>query len=400
MFYFIERDDLYGRDGFYQYRTEDGTQQDYEDNLYRFAFFSRAVLESFAVTGFQPDILHCNSWHTALIPVYLRVHYATSPLHNKIRTLLTIPNMAFQGLFPAHQFATTGLPWETFNTNSLEYYGMINLLKGGILFSDRLNTVSESYATAIKSSNAGCGLEGVLATRSDALCGIMDGIDYVTWDPSADKNLYDVKYSPKNTDRKKTIRARLFDELDLDDHPGRALLVITSRLEAQKGMNLLENAREQMMERNVALVIVSTGMRRYTEISRRMTELFPGRVAFAEETGNTQLVHRAIAAADIILLPSEYEPCGLWQFVAMRYGTLPLAHKTGGLADSIADEVNGFLFEEYREQAFIAALDRALSAFGDKSRWLALQQTAMKQDWSWSNSARHYKKIYAELAGN
>ncbi len=398
LFYFVERDDLYGREGLYQYRNDDGTMQDYEDNLYRFAFFSRAVLEASAVTGFYPRIIHCNSWHTALVPVYLKTIYARSSAHSKTSTLLTIPNMAFQGLFPSAQYNTTGLPWEVFNTNALEYYGMINLLKGGILFADRLNTVSASYANSIRTTNAGCGLEGVLSSRSDALSGIMDGIDYTVWDPATDPWLGDLRFAEDSLEHKLLLRANLLRQLGIESKPGMALLVCASRLEPQKGMSLFEAAREQLMSRNVALVIASSGTRRYTELARRMVELFPGRVAFSEEIGSSPLVHQAIAAADIILLPSEYEPCGLWQFVAMRYGTLPLARRTGGLADSIEDDTTGFLFDEYRDSAFLSALDRALAAFSNTEVWSSMQRKAMEQDWSWTHSARQYIGIYKELA--
>jgi len=397
LFYFVERDDLYGREGLYQYRTEDGTMQDYDDNLYRFAFFSRAVLESCTVTGFYPQVIHCNSWHTALVPVYLRTIYERSATLGCASTLLTIPNMAFQGLFPSAQFATTGLPWEVFNTNGLEYYGMINLLKGGILFADRLNTVSESYANSIRTTNAGCGLEGVLSSRGDALSGIMDGIDYTVWDPATDPWLGDLRYTGDALERKLLLRAALLEKLGLECRPGMALLVCASRLEPQKGMSLFESTREALMDRNVSLVIASTGTRRYTELARRMVELFPGRVAFSEENGASPLVHEAIGAADIILLPSEYEPCGLWQFVALRYGTLPLARRTGGLADSIVDGETGFLFDEYRDSAFLSALDRALDAFARHEVWTQMQRDAMRQDWSWTHSARQYIDIYQEL---
>jgi starch synthase len=179
-----------------------------------------------------------------------------------------------------------------------------------------------------------------------------------------------------------------------------ALLVCVSRLEPQKGMSLFESAREALMSRNVALVIASTGTRRYTELARRMVELFPGRVAFSEETTASPLVHQVIAASDMILLPSEYEPCGLWQFVALHYGTLPLARRTGGLADSIEDEITGFLFNEYRDSAFLAALDRALAAFSQHDVWEKMQRAAMHQDWSWTHSASQYISIYRELVVN
>lgn len=401
LFYFVERDDLYGREGLYQYRTEDGSMQDYDDNLYRFAFFSRAVLESCTLTGFYPHVIHCNSWHTALIPVYLRTIYKHSETLGHTSTLLTIHNMAFQGLFPSDQFSTTGLPYELFNTNGLEYYGMINLLKGGILFTDRLNTVSQSYANSISTSSAGCGLEGVLAARETALSGIMNGIDYTVWNPANDPHLGKYCYSKDTLEQKLLLRTFVLEKLGLEYRPGMALIVCPSRLEPQKGMSLFESVHEALMERNVALVITNGGTRRYTELARSMVERFPARVAFSEESSaSSALVHQAIGAADLILLPSEYEPCGVWQFVALRYGTLPLARRTGGLADSIVDGKTGFMFDEYSESAFLSALDRSLDTFAQHEIWSRMQYEAMSQDWSWTHSAHQYIEIYQELVGS
>lgn len=397
-YYFIAQDSLFKRDGIYQFRAPDGNFHDFPDNLTRFSFFSRAVLESLPVIDFYPDVIHCFSWHSALLPIYLRVLYGQRPQYARIRTLLTMLNLAFQGLFPADQYPVTGLPPALFTPENLEYYGMINILKGGILFSDALNTVSERYAKEIQTEQFGCGLEGVLRLRRDVLSGIMNGVDYKLWDPENDAHTYGISFNRDNLENKLLIKKRLLESLSLDSSkPERPLLIFTSRLEAQKGVGLIELIRDQLLEMDISLCVLSTGSRHYSELFRRMVEKRPDRIAFSEDIRDASLLHRVIAGGDIILIPSEYEPSGIYQQLALRYGTVPLVHKTGGLADTIMDEKNGFVFWNYTAPDFLATIKRAVDAYGDRDRWQVLQQGCMAEDWSWSNSARKYLTIYRKL---
>lgn len=396
-FYFIDKEQFFFRDGFYQYQTDENKFQDYEDNLHRFAFFSRAALELIPAVEFVPDVIHCYAWHTALIPIYLKSLYAENPLFQKIRSLFTIPNMAFQGLFPGEQFPVTGLPGNYFSPDALEYYGMINLLKGGLLYADALNTVSRQYAREIQSSQFGYGLEGVVQQRRHDLTGITDGIDYENWDPGKDPYTWNINYDRDSLHRKREIKQKLLDHFHLNPDPERPLLVYLSRLEAHKGMGLLEECREELLERDTSLIVLGTGNQRYIDFIARLQSIYPDRINYSNDVKDIALLHRLIAGADILLMPSEFEPCGLYQQLALRYGTVPLVHNTGGLADTVSDNYNGFVFQEYNVRELLHTLERALTAYKNKPKWKAIQQNGMDQDWSWATSAKKYFEIYNSL---
>lgn len=396
-FYFIEKEEFFFRDGFYQYKTTDHKYRDYEDNLHRFAFFSKAALELIPQTGFIPEVVHCYAWHTALIPVYLKSVYADREPYNRIRTLFTIPNIAFQGLFPGQIFPVTGLPDNLFAPDALEYYGMINLLKGGLLYADALNTVSRQYAREIQTPQFGYGLEGVIQQRRHDITGITDGIDYENWDPAKDPYTWGIHFDRDSLQKKRQIKERLLDHFNLDPDLDRPLLIYLSRLEAHKGMGLLEECREELLQRDTSMIILGTGNQRYIEFLNRLQSIFPDRISYSAETKDTALLHRLIAGADILLMPSEFEPCGLHQQLALRYGTVPLVHSTGGLADTVSDNYNGFVFHDYNGRELLHTMERTLEAYHNKAKWKAIQKNGMDQDWSWANSAKKYYEIYLDL---
>ena len=294
----------------------------FNDNLERFSFFSRAVLESVQQTGFIPHIIHCFSWHTALIPAYLKIFYKKTPPYNKIHTLFTLPNIAFQGLFPGEKFHRTGLPPHFFSTEFYEYYGMINLLKGGLLFSDRISTISQQYAKDIQNEKQGHGLEGVIRNRSEDITGIINGIEYSEWDPEKDKNNYGFKFSVDKPDNKQEIKKRLLKEAGIPaERADKPLLVFTSRLDTQKGLGLIEELKDNIRSLDVNLILCGEGSRRYLDMFHRMADLNPDWLSIFSNGFDNRVLHKVIAGGDILLMPSEYEPDGFFSA-----GRSPLRH--------------------------------------------------------------------------
>ena len=399
--YFVEYPPYFGRAGLYGERGED-----YPDNLERFAFFSRAVLEALRHLDWVPQILHCHDWQTALIPVYLRIHYRFFPFE-ALRTVLTLHNLGYQGIFEAARWPHLGLPDTLFQMQGLEFYGKINLLKGGILFADLLNTVSPTYSQEIQTPEFGHGLEGVLQERREVLWGILNGVDYQTWDPSRDPWIAQ-PYHPRALQGKGACKKALQEEMGLPQ-TAVPLLAMVSRLDEQKGIDLLGEILLELMHLDLQLVLVGVGRPEYHRwleaMSRKYPEKFRIRLVFDEA-----LTHRVQAGADLMLIPSRYEPCGLVQLYSLRYGTLPVAHRTGGLADTIVDFVpstwvnkkaTGFLFDHYSGRDFLKAVLLALQVYQNRRLWRQLMTTAMRADFSWEQSARAYLKLYQEaLSGS
>jgi len=397
-FYFVENDHYYDRPWLYEYMEEDGSWSDFNDNLERFSFFSRAVLEAIQETGFTPHLIHCFSWHTALIPPYLKIFYKKTPPFRGIKTLFTIPNIAFQGLFPGDKFSQTGLPPYFFSTEFYEYYGMLNLLKGGILFSDQISTISEQYARDIQSEKYGLGLEGVIRDRVNDLTGIINGIDYDEWDPSRDRNTYGLKFSANKPHNKLEIKRKLLKEAGIPAHSqDLPLIILTSRLETQKGLGLIEEIKDSLKPLDVTMIICSEGARRYLDMFTRMADLKPKWLSVFSRGSDTKTLHKVIAGGDILLMPSEFEPGGFYQLLALRYGTIPLVHNTGGLADTVTDEYNGFSFNRYSPEALLETLERTLTAFNNKPLWEKIRRHAMHEDYSCGRTAREYIKLYTSL---
>jgi starch synthase len=392
--WFVDHPGSFDRPGLY---GEGG--RDYPDNLERFALFCRAVLQWSRTSGWVPDVVHCNDWQTALVPVYLRA--SGDRLWDPVASVLTIHNLAYQGLFPAEKFALLGLPEDLFTPRYLEFWGRVNLLKGGLVFADILNTVSETYAREIQSPEFGCGLEGVLRERAQDLHGILNGVDYSVWDPRHDPHI-PARYGPEDLSGKATCKAALQREVGLREEPGVPLFGMVSRLVEQKGVDLVAGCVDRFPQAGAQLVLLGTGEPEYEALLREAGERHPGwvavRIGFDE-----RLAHWIEAGCDAFLMPSRYEPSGLNQLYSLRYGTVPVVRKTGGLADSVVDatpealargQATGFVFEEYSPEAFWRAVDRALLAYRDPETWRRLVQAGMAADFSWDRAARRYVDLY------
>jgi starch synthase len=396
-FYFVERDEFYERSQLY------GTPRgDYFDNLERFAFLCSTVLPFCQAMSFKPDVLHCHDWQAALAPVYLKHRWVGESILAGTKSLLTIHNLAYQGLFPKERFPSTGLDWSLFSINGLEFYGKVNLLKGGIVFADAISTVSRGYSKEIQTPEFGYGLDGVLRTRAKVIFGILNGVDYRDWDPATDP-LIAANYSPADLRGKAKNKQALMEAFSLDKKLAKQpLLGIISRLADQKGFDLVAQVLPELMARNIPMVILGTGDEKYqrwlAEVAPKYTGKLGVKIAF-----DNRLAHLIEAGADMFLMPSRYEPCGLNQMYSMKYGTVPVVRATGGLLDTVAPvdpkkgTGTGFLFQEYSAEAFIKALNKAIEAYQDKKLWKKIMLNGMAQDFSWQASAKAYLNLYERL---
>lgn len=386
--YFLARDEFFSRPGIYG-----PPGGDYWDNLERYAFFCRAVCEAVRELDLRPDVFHLNDWQTALAAAYLRFTYGGDRKLNSAATVLTIHNLAYQGRFPPWKMPATGLDPSHFNWKEFEFYGAINLLKGGLVHADALNTVSRSYAQEIQTAEGGYGLDGVLAERRGDLFGIVNGIDYSVWDPAVDHRL-PARYGPKRLAGKAACRRALQEKVGLYADADRPILGMVSRLAEQKGLDILADALYGIMEMPVQFVLLGDGEERFRRAFADLAARFPGRLAVRLGYDDA-LAHLIEAGSDIYLMPSRYEPCGLNQLISLRYGTVPVVRETGGLADTIADSVNGFSFREYSATALLVAVRRALAVHAERAAWRRLMLRGMAEDWSWDHSAREYVRLYA-----
>jgi starch synthase len=389
--YLVDCPPLYGRKGFY---GESGL--DYPDNHIRFAVFARAAL-GVARYLFQPDILHCHDWQAGLVPAYVRSTFSTDPTFAGVRTLFTIHNLGYQGLFPKTAMAEAALDPRLYRPDGLEFFGRISYIKGGIAFADWLNTVSPTYAREIQTPEYGFGLDGALRARSDALSGILNGVDYREWSPDVDP-LLPANYSADDLSGKQVCKARLLDEFGLPaDAIDRPLIGIVSRFTRQKGTDLLAEVAGDIVAEGLYLAALGTGDPEYEEFFRRMTAEYPGKIA-AHIGFDNRLAHLVEAGADMFLMPSHYEPCGLNQMYSLRYGTVPVVRATGGLNDTIG-EVTGFKFVEYTGQALLGAVREAARAYAVPDVWMRMVRCGMAQDFSWKASAGAYSAQYRRLLG-
>ncbi len=398
--YLIAHAASFDRPGLY---GEAGT--DYEDNLDRFTVFGRGVLSLVRHLGWAPAVVHCQDWQTALLPVWLAVE-RRDPVLATSATLLTVHNLAYQGLFPPEQLPSTGLSRNLFTPKGVEFFGKINLLKGGLVYANLLSTVSEQYAREIQTEEFGCGLEGVLRERAGDLVGILNGVDYGAWDPSADRQS-PARYTPDDLAGKHACKAELQRSQGLAVDPTMPLLGMITRLVDQKGLDLVAATLDEILNSGAQFVLLGTGEPRYHTLFRKLRARYPDRVGVTLGFDDG-LAHRIEAGADMFLMPSRYEPSGLNQLYSLRYGTVPVVRKTGGLADTIVDATpealgrgtaNGFVFVDYSAAAFLDAVRRALRMFRDPRAWRRLQHTGMRQDFSWDRSARRYVETYRRLAG-
>jgi starch synthase len=396
--YLIERDDMYDRP--YLYGNKRG---DFYDNIERFCFFCHSSLRLSEDLDFTPDIIHCNDWQTGIVPALLKGPYSTSRALFNSSSLFTIHNMGYQGIFPREKLPVTGLP-ETgfFHPEGLEYWGKISLLKAGIVYSDAITTVSPTYAMEIQTPAYGMGMEGILRERSRSLYGILNGVDYNKWDPSRDNHLA-FCYSKKSISGKTLCKEALIKEMGLDPSINNLpLLGLVSRLDSQKGLDILVKTLDNILNLDVGMVILGSGDKGIQDAFRKAAEQHKGRMAIYIGF-NEPLAHRIMAGIDLILIPSRYEPCGLTQMYALRYGTIPLVRATGGLNDTIepfdekTSKGNGFKFVPYDTKALLEQLELAIRIFRDKMVWKRLMANGMSMDFSWDNSAKAYVDLYRSI---
>jgi starch synthase len=397
--YFVDNTQLFGRHGLYVHPE---TKKDYEDNDIRFTFFCRSVFEVLKRLGWRPDIIHCNDWPTGLVPAYLKTMYRDDPFYRDTRSVFTIHNMAYQGIFPAASFAQTLLPPEYFSDKGVEAYGNLNFIKAGLVFADAITTVSEKYAEEIHTSEEyGCGLQGLLEHRKRDLTGILNGIDYSVWDPSVDTHI-PVHYDARTLDLKLENKRALLKRMGLPFHENTPVIGIISRLADQKGFDLIGEAMDELMKLNLQLVVLGTGEKKYHDLFEKAVRKHPQKIA-AELGFNDELAHWIEAGSDMFLMPSRYEPCGLNQIYSLRYGTVPVVRATGGLDDTIIEhqpstgEGTGFKFVEYSTSEMLKTLHRALHVFADQPVWKRLMRNGMAKDFSWEASAKKYVQLYRNL---
>ena len=390
-YYFMDSPALFDRDGLYG-----DSSGDYPDNYLRFAVFSRAALE-LVRRVFRPQVIHCHDWQAALAPVYLRTLAASDPTFLGMKTVFTIHNLGYQGLFDRAILPKIGLDAALFRPDGLEYFGKVGFLKGGLLYSDALTTVSRKYAEEIQTPELGFGLDGVLRSRAGALTGILNGVDYAQWDPRTD-SLLAARYSADNLLAKRTCKADLLDTCSLSrENLERPLIGIVSRFAGQKGFELIEEIASELLAEDLSLVALGTGDPRTERFFTGLAEAQPDRIAVRIGYDNA-LAHKIEAGADIFLMPSLYEPSGLNQMYSLRYGTVPVVRATGGLDDTVDDET-GFKFQEYSGAALLAALRAALAAYKQPFLWTEIMRAGMRKDYSWQASASEYSALYRRLAG-
>jgi starch synthase len=391
--YLVDAPGLYDRGGLY---GESG--KDYDDNLLRFAFFSQAAV-TLMQQAWMPDLVHCHDWQAALVPAYLRLRRHPLP------TLFTVHNLAYQGLFPAEQFHLAGLPDEWFSMNGVEFYGRVSVMKAGLIWSHVLSTVSETYSKEIQTEEYGMGLDGLMRVRSADLFGVLNGVDYAEWDPSVDPHIA-TRYTADDLTGKARCKAALQQEMSLPERAYTPLIGTVARLVTQKGFDLVAAALEHIVGTGAQLVILGTGDPAFEEAFRAASARWPQHVR-AIIGFNNGLAHRIEAGADMFLMPSRFEPSGLNQLYSLRYGTVPVVRRTGGLADSIVDvtpeaihngQANGFVFEDYSPGALAATVGRAIAAYRDPTVWRSLQQVGMRADFSWDRTADRYVALYTVTA--
>lgn len=389
--FFIENDDFFNREDLY------GTQYgDYHDNGIRFAFFCKSIIEICKRIDIHFDIIHCNDWQTGLIPLYLKILYRDNPIFKGTKSVFTIHNLGYQGLFPPETMDIIGLGWDLFNPEGIEFYGNISFLKAGIIGADLITTVSKTYSKEILTPEFGYGLDGLLRKRKDSIVGIPNGIDYSEWDPSRDKFLSD-NYTRANLSGKEGCKKELINRCSLAGGIDKPLLCFIGRLSRQKGLDILIEAIPDLIKIGINFVIIGRGEDKYQGMLWSLRHSFPENLFFYQGF-DEPFAHLCYAGSDMFLMPSLYEPGGLGQLIAMRYGSIPIARNTGGPSETIEDGVTGFLFEEYSADALMNSVKVAVLIYTKyKKLWISIVKKAMGMDFSWSKSAKAYIDAYKGL---
>jgi|ERR1043166_4595533 starch synthase len=387
-FHFLEHDVFYDRPGLYG-----DLQGDYVDNAARFVFLCRGALEFLAIRGFVPDIIHVHDWQTALVPLYVKSLYAKA--FPRTKTALTIHNLAYQGRFWKADLPLTGFGWDRFTARELEFFDNLNFLKGGLVHADALTTVSPTYAKEIQTPEHGWDLDGVLRDRASALRGILNGIDPQEWSPEGDPHLA-ATYSARALEGKAECKAALQKRCGLPVRADVPVLSMVGRLVQQKGIDIFLQAFDELLRKDIQIVILGSGERAYQETLLGRAAYHHGRASVHIAFDNA-FAHQIMAGSDILLVPSRYEPCGLTQIYALAYGTVPVVRSTGGLVDTVEHGVTGFRFDHYTPHGILWAVGEALAAFGDRPRWSAMMKAGMARDFSWDASAREYVRLFESL---
>jgi len=386
VFYFLHNGEYFGREGFYG-----SAAGDYPDNLERFAFFCRRGLRLLEQLDFSPDIVHCHDWQAALVPVYLKSLEAGNLFFRRTASVLTIHNLAYQGVFPSGDFISSGLDAGMFSVDAMEFYGRVNLLKGGLIFSDALTTVSPTYSRQIQGKEFGCGLEDILNRRAENLRGILNGLDYSVWDPSVDREI-DFNYEAGRMEGKAGNKKALRDLCGLSEEPDAPLLAVVSRLAEQKGVDLIASLLPEISAKGMQTVILGTGDEKYHRLLKKTAEDHPGMVSLNLKFDES-LAHKIYAGSDIFLMPSRYEPCGLSQMIALRYGSVPVVSNTGGLADTVSAE-NGFVMESLSREQLSVCVSKAALLYRNAEEWRRLAERGMRCRFSWQAAAGEYISLY------
>jgi starch synthase len=395
-FFFVDYPPFFDRDALY------GTSVgDFPDNAERFALFCRAVLEASKVTG-VPHVFHCHDWQSALVPVLLRTLYAEDPAFRDVGCTFTIHNMGYQGLFPSEILPLLMLPWDLFTMSKMEFFGQVNFLKGALVYSDFITTVSRKYSQEIQTSEYGFGLEGVLRARAATVTGILNGVDYAEWSPETDKFAV-AKYSPDDLSGKAKCKQDLLAAFGVvGANPKAPVIGIVSRFAAQKGFDLIAQIADRLAREEMIIVALGTGDKEYEELFLRLNRQFPQKIA-VKVAYNNEVAHKIEAGADMFLMPSRYEPCGLNQIYSLKYGTVPIVRATGGLDDTIepwdprSGGGTGFKFTDYTGEALLLTIKQALQAFRDQTSWQVLMRNGMAKDFSWNASAKEYVRVYERV---
>jgi starch synthase len=385
--YFGKREELYQIKGI-----------DCPDNLERFSAFCQAVPKFLKEINWSPDIVHCNDWQSALVIAYLKVLYKDDPFFKRTATVYSIHNIGYLGMFSKEKLLATGLGWDQFKPDGVEFWDNIALTKAGFAYTDVINTVSETYAKEIQTPEFGHGLDGLLRSRTKDVYGIINGIDYDVWDPATDKNI-PKRYSAATLSLKGENKAELQKQNDLPRKKEMPVIGMITRLADQKGLDILAGAIEEIMHLHCQLVVLGTGDEKYHKLLQKMKQKYPEHIGINLKF-DAFLAELIYAGADLFLMPSRYEPCGLGQLISFKYGTLPIVRKTGGLADTVRDfnsktgEGEGFVFEEYSSKALLNAVKRAIEIYHKKTLWRPLQEKVMELDYSWDASAKKYVGLY------
>lgn len=391
-FYFVDNEFYFNRPGIYGYG----------DEAERFGFFCKGVIETLPLLDFQPDVIHCHDWQAGMIPVLLKAHYSHLPFYSQIKTVTTVHNLKYQGVFSQDLFKELfGLSDDHFTGTALELHGGASFLKGGLLYSDRLTTVSQTYAEEIQTPYYGEHLDSLLRHRKDQLTGIVNGIDYDVFDPMTDPHLA-VNYRDSLT-KKLLNKTALQNRLGLADKPDVPMLALVTRLVQQKGLDLIQHVLKEILQLDIQLVVLGTGEYAYEQMFRDAARKHPDKVA-AQILFDESLAHQIYAASDLFLMPSQFEPCGIGQLIALRYRSVPIVRETGGLKDTVqpynefTGEGTGFSFQNYNAHDMLHTIRRAVFFYkNDREAWSKIQQNMKKGDFSWKKSAQQYIALYKEM---